>query len=112
MRGLAIKVHNAMNEALSLSIFTIEADRKPLVAFAVKKYEEAEIFFRDERVRTRLRSARCNGVPLCDDLTILRIRLANGEERARYRAKMAGRSTGDAVTVFLVDVDQEDVDQK
>jgi hypothetical protein len=30
-----------MSETLSLSIFTIEADRKPLLAFAVKKHQEA-----------------------------------------------------------------------
>jgi hypothetical protein len=66
-----------MIEPLSLSIFTIEADRKPVIAFAVKKFEEADTFFRDERVRTKLRSANSGGVPLCDDFAILRIRLAN-----------------------------------
>ena len=30
-----------MSEPLSLSIFTIEADRKPVLAFAAKKYEDA-----------------------------------------------------------------------
>jgi hypothetical protein len=30
-----------MSEPLSLSIFTIEVDRKPVLAFAAKKYEEA-----------------------------------------------------------------------
>jgi hypothetical protein len=33
-----------MSEPLSLSIFTIEADRKPLLAFAAKKHQEAEDF--------------------------------------------------------------------
>jgi hypothetical protein len=31
-----------MSEPLSLSIFTIEADRKPLLAFAAKKFEDAD----------------------------------------------------------------------
>jgi hypothetical protein len=53
-----------MIEQLSLSIFTIEADRRPVLAFAAKKYEEADVFFRDERVRTKLRSASSAGVPL------------------------------------------------
>jgi hypothetical protein len=52
-----------MTEPLSLSIFTIEADRKPVLAFAAKKFEEADAFFRDERVRTKLRSANTAGVP-------------------------------------------------
>jgi hypothetical protein len=37
-----------MSETLSFSIFTIEADRKPLLAFGAKKYQEAEAFCADE----------------------------------------------------------------
>ena len=44
-----------MSETLSLSIFTIEADRKPLLAFAAKKHHEAEAFCTDERVLTKLK---------------------------------------------------------
>jgi hypothetical protein len=95
-----------MNEPLSLSIFTIEADRKPVLAFAAKKHEEADVFFRDERVRAKLKSARSGGVSLCDDLSTLRIRLANAAERVRYRGKMATSSIGDRAAVFLVDVDE------
>jgi hypothetical protein len=94
-----------MIEPLSLSIFTIEADRQPVLAFAVKKFEEADTFFRDERVRTKLRSANSGGVPLCDDFTILRIRLANADERARYREKVEARPMAIPAAVFLVDVD-------
>jgi hypothetical protein len=93
-----------MSEALSLSIFTIEADRKPVLAFA-KRYEEAEAFFKDERVRTKLRSASSGGVPLCDHLTILRLRLANADERSRYQKKAETRSIGESTAVFLVDID-------
>jgi hypothetical protein len=98
-----------MTEPLSLSIFTIEADRKPVLAFAAKKFEEADAFFRDERVRTKLRSANSGGVPLCDDFTILRIRLANAEERARYREKATANSTGNPAAVFLVDTDEGNI---
>jgi hypothetical protein len=38
-----------MSETLSLSIFTIEADSKPLLAFAAKKHQEAVAFCADER---------------------------------------------------------------
>ena len=39
---------------LSLSIFTIKADRKPVMAFAAKKHTDAEAFSKDEMVRTHL----------------------------------------------------------
>ena len=60
-----------MSEPLSLSIFTIEADRKPVLAFAAKKHTDAEAFSKDEMVRTKLRLAIAGGVTLCDELTTL-----------------------------------------
>jgi hypothetical protein len=96
-----------MNEPLSLSIFTVESDRKPVLAFAAKKHEDADAFFRDERVRTKLRLANSGGVPLCDDLSILRIRLANAGERSLYREKLAVQPMGEPAAIFLVDVDAE-----
>jgi hypothetical protein len=96
-----------MSETLSLSIFTIEADRKPLLAFAAKKYQEAEAFCADERVRIKLRSISSNGVPLCDDYSILRVRLATSDERARYHEQAMPQSSLESLTtVFLVDVDE------
>jgi hypothetical protein len=96
-----------MSEPLSLSIFTIEADRKPILAFAAKKYDEAETFFRDEGLRTKLRLAISRGVALCDELTVLRLRLANAAERDRFREAMASRTAGDSDGIFLVDIDSE-----
>ena len=96
-----------MSETLSLSIFTIEADRKLLLAFAAKKHQDAEAFCADERVLTKLRSARSSGVPLCDDYSILRIRLATSDERARYHDRTKQRpSMENHAAVFLVDVDK------
>jgi hypothetical protein len=95
-----------MSETLSLSIFTIEADRKPLLAFAAKKHQDAEAFCADERVLTKLRSARSSGVPLCDDYSILRVRLATSYERARYHDRTKNRPfMENRAAVFLVDVD-------
>ena len=95
-----------MSETLSLSIFTIEADRKPLLAFAAKKHHEAEAFCADERVLTKLRSIRSSGVPLCDDYSILRVRLATSDERARYHDRRKNRPfMENRAAVFLVDVD-------
>jgi hypothetical protein len=94
-----------MIDALSLSIFTIESDRKPVLAFAAKKHEEANTFFRDEAVRNKLRWASSGGAPLCDDLSILRIRLANAGERALYRGKLGEVIAEDRAIVFLVEID-------
>jgi hypothetical protein len=96
-----------MSETLSLSIFTIEADSKPVLAFGAKKYQEAEAFCADERVRTKLTSVSLEGIPLCDDHSILRVRLATSEERARYHDRTKQRSSMESLAaVFLVDVDK------
>jgi hypothetical protein len=93
-----------MSDPRSLSIFTMEADRKPIAVFAAKKHQDAEAFFDDERVRAKLQAANSGGVPLIDDRSILRVRLANAVERVRYREK-AERSTEKLGLVFLVDID-------
>jgi tartrate dehydratase alpha subunit/fumarate hydratase class I-like protein len=96
-----------MSEALSLSIFTIEADHKPLLAFATKKHEDAEAFCADARVLTKLRAAKSGGEPLCDDKSIMRIRLATSEEQARYQDRAKQRaSMENRAAVFLVNVDE------
>ena len=96
-----------MTEPLSLSIFTIEADRKPVLAFAAKKHHEAEAFCADERVLTKLKSVRSGGVPLCDDHSILHVRLASPDERARYHDRTKLRSSVEhRAAVFLVDLDE------
>src|ERR1700730_7511864 len=96
-----------MSDTLSLSIFTIEADSKPLLAFAVKKHQEAVAFCADERVLTKLKSVRSGGVPLCDDHSILHVRLASPDERARYNDRTKQRSSVEhRAAVFLVDLDE------
>lgn len=96
-----------MSDKLSLSVFTIEADHKPILAFAAKKHHEAEAFCADERVQSKLKSVRSGGVPLCDDYSIIRVRLAHSGERARYQEQIAAQpSGGDLMAVFLVDIDQ------
>jgi hypothetical protein len=96
-----------MSETLSLSIFTIDADRKPVPAFAAKKHHQAEAFCADEKVITKLRSVSSGGVPLCDDHSILHVRLATSDERARYHERTKNRpSTENRAVVFLVDVDK------
>lgn len=94
-----------MSGTLSLTVFTIEADRKPLLSFEAKRHQEVEDFCADERVRAKLRSVRSGGVQICDDLSIFRVRLANTAERARYREKTTTRAMENPAAVFLVDVD-------
>jgi hypothetical protein len=94
-----------MSEPLSLSIFTIEADRKPIMTFAAKKHQDAEAFFADERVRTKLQSTTSGGAAILDDRSIIRVRIANAAERARYHEKTAELETPGVI--FLVDIDAE-----
>jgi hypothetical protein len=93
-----------MNDKLSLTIFTVEADRKPVIAITCKTYVEAETIGFDERLRTKLCSVKSGGVPLCDDLSVLRIRLANSDERNRYQNAVL-RSENTRI-VYLVDLDE------
>ncbi|MGY0576034.1 hypothetical protein ACTGJ9_037590 [Bradyrhizobium sp. RDM12] len=97
--------HAMMAEELSLSVFTIEVDRKPVVAFAARKYSEAEAICADERIRDKLSSARSGGKPLCDELATLRVRLANPDEKNRYREQSSARSADAGLSVYLVDLD-------
>jgi hypothetical protein len=96
-----------MSEMLSLSIFTIEADRKPIFAFAAKRHQEAEAFCADETVLTKLRSVRSGGIPLCNTHSIFRVRLATPDERALYNDRTKWRSSiENRAAAFLVDVDE------
>ena len=95
-----------MNDQPSLSIFTIEVDRQPVVAFACRKHSEAEQICADERVRAKLRPRNSGGKPLCDDFAILRVRLARANERAIYNEKAAAKSNDSSMLmVYLVEID-------
>lgn len=90
---------------LSPSIFTIEVDRKPVVAFSARKYLEAEAICADQRIRTQLSTAKSGGKPLCDELATLRVRLSNADEKKRYLEQTAARSADAGLPVYLVDLD-------
>ena len=81
----------------TVSIFVLEADRKPCLAIAAEIYAQADQFCTDDRVRAVLR-----GASLCDDYSILRIRMARPAERAIYHEQ---RDLGSAIeglhAVFL-----------
>jgi hypothetical protein len=100
-----------MNSSLSLSVFTIEIDWKPVVAFACRKQTEAEAICADERIRAKLCSERSGGKPLCDDLAILRVRLAHPDERAMYKEQVASQLNDTALTMtYLVELDDPEAD--
>lgn len=94
-----------MSHELSLSIFTLEANRKPILAFAVKRHHEAEAFRADERVRMKLMSVRSRGAHVCDEHSVFRVRLAHPDERARYHEEAASRSSIGIAAVFLIEVE-------
>lgn len=73
-----------MNNRLSLSIFTIEVDGKPVLAFGTKRYSEARAICTNEQLRTDLSSLKSRAVPVCGNNAILRVRLAHPEEVTIY----------------------------
>jgi hypothetical protein len=74
-----------MNDRLSFSIFTIEVDGKPALAFDAERYSETEAICGDEGLRAKLSLLKSGDVPLCGDNAILDVRLAHPDEAALYR---------------------------
>ena len=95
-----------MNDQLSLSIFTIEIDRKPVFAIQSRKHSDAEAVLADENLRNQLSLLRSGGKPLCDDFSIFRIRLARADERTLYYANTPALLLGNGeLAVLLVELD-------
>jgi hypothetical protein len=95
------------NRRFSLSVFTIEIDGRPTLAFEAKRHSEADAICADETLRARLRLLKSGDVPLCDDNTILDVRLAHPDEASHYRQVAgASQSTEDIVVVYLVELDE------
>ena len=104
--GAGIGSEAQMNDGLSLSIFTIEVDRVPILAVQVKKHSEAEAIVADEHVRNQLSLLRSGGEPLSDDFSIFRIRLARPVEKEIYYKNPASLLTGNGqLAVVLADLD-------
>ena len=96
-----------MSPSLSQSIFTIEVDRKPVLAFASRKHADAEAICADVRIREKLRALSSGRRPLLDDFGILRVRLARVSERAAYDLQVSARAGESGfVIVYLVELDQ------
>jgi hypothetical protein len=101
-----------MSDRLSLSIFTIEVDGKPTLAFEAKRYSEAEAICGDVGLRAKLSLLKSGDVPICGDNALLDVRLAHPDEAASYRQAVgASQSTDDLMLVYLVEVDGRDDQQ-
>jgi hypothetical protein len=95
-----------MSNGPSLSVFTIEVDRKPVFAIQCRKHSEAEAVLADKTIRDQLRLLRSGGKPLCDDFSIFRVRIARADERAVYYKTAPALLSGDGgLAVLLVDLD-------
>ncbi len=95
-----------MTDSLSLSTFTVEADRIPVIAFQCRRQAEAEAILAEETFLAQLLLVRSGGKPLCDNFSIFRIRIARGYEKAIFDEKAASILTGTGqLAVFLVDLD-------
>ena len=96
-----------MSEAFSLSIFTIEVDRKPIFAVQCKWHSEAEAFYTDAALQNQLRLLKSDGHPLCDDFSIFRTRMARRDEREMFFKNAASLLTGNGqLAVLLIELDK------
>ncbi|MGD1074220.1 MAG: hypothetical protein ABSB15_29290 [Bryobacteraceae bacterium] len=92
-------------DQFSLSIFTLEADRSPILCFAARTQAEAEVVLADQELRAELRAMKAGVAPLCDNYALFRVRIARPVEAARYRAATPPTTTGLRL-FYLVDVDE------
>src|SRR5258708_24920104 len=95
-----------MSDQLSLSIFTIEVDGRPTLAFEAKRYSEAEAICEDEELRATLSLLKSSDVPICGDNARLDVRLARPDEAAFYRQAPGTSQTIDVL--LLVSLDELD----
>ena len=92
-------------DPFSLSTFTLEADRNPILSFAARTQAEAEAVQADQQLRAALRAMKAGGAPLCDSYTLFRVRIARPAEAARYREATLPTTSG-LQLFYLVDVDE------
>jgi hypothetical protein len=93
-----------MSAKLTLSIFTIEVDRNPVLAIQGRKHSEIEHLIADADIRSQLSLLKSAGKPLCDDYSIFRIRIARPAERQLYYDNTASLLTSDGQLAVLLAV--------
>jgi hypothetical protein len=87
------------------SIWTLEIDGQPTLAFEARKYREADEICRQEWLRFELGQQKINDVPLCRADSDLRIRLARSDEVLLYRRTAEANKLSDDKLVYLIELD-------
>ena len=87
------------------SIWTLEIDGQPTLAFEASKYREADEICRQEWLRFELAQQKINDVPLCRADSDLRIRLARPDEVFLYRQAAEANKLSDDKLVYLIELD-------
>ncbi len=87
------------------SIWTLEIDSKPTLAFEARKYHEADEIRRQKWLRVELGQQKINDVPLCRADSDLRIRLARPDEMVLYRQAAEANKSSDDKLVYLIELD-------
>src|SRR6267142_1674713 len=88
------------------SIWTLEIDGKPMLAFEAKKYREAYELCHEDWLRAELGLQKLHGVPLCGADSHLKIRLARRAEMVLYRQAVEANSSSDQTKmVYLIKLD-------
>jgi hypothetical protein len=87
------------------TIWTLEIDGRPTLAFEAMKYREADEICHQEWLRLELSQRKINGVPLCDADSHLRIRLARPAEMLVYRQAAEANKLSDNHLAYLIELD-------
>jgi hypothetical protein len=87
------------------SIWTLEIDGKPTLAFEALKYREADDICHQEWLRVELGQRKINNVPLCGADSHLRIRLARPAEMLLYRQAAEANKLSDTNLAYLIELD-------
>jgi hypothetical protein len=87
-------------------IFTIEVAGRPTVSFEARQLREASELCQEEWFRSDLNALSSNGEPICKVGSKLKARIANENERARYREGAQEVKVSDEILmVYLIDLD-------
>ena len=87
------------------SIWALEIDGKPTLAFEAMKYREADEICHQEWLRLELGRRKINYVPLCGADSHLRIRLARPAEMDLYRQAAETNKLSDDGLAYLIELD-------
>jgi hypothetical protein len=87
------------------SIWMLEIDGKPTLAFEALKNREADEIRHQEWLRVELGQRKINHVPLCGADSHLRIRLARPAEMLLYRQAAEANKLSDNHLAYLIELD-------